>query len=490
MSHQEDIQRVPACWSHFLRAAHGASLDSRMLRMLEPAGISVDLALQPGSPALTMAGLGLLAACGIENADGSGRCAPALPRATTALRSAEGTAPVGTAPAGTAPVGTAPEGELLARLRAWVEQADARLDARHVLLLGEGSLDCGLRSVLHALSDQMSRRRLHCAGPCGGGFGSGADARHAIVVLGSHSFSDARTRLELEQARDWLRRAGVADPAARIVAVTADPAAARAAGIASAQIFVVPPELPPRHAWWALAPLVLGLCGGWTLWLQLCAGAAAMDQHVAQAPLLRNAPVQMALASLARAGARGGATWHIAVCGQALAMIPNYVQQLNMGDPAGLAAGPVVWSLPPAVTASGWLERHPEGAPVDFVALLDDPRASGTHGAELAECLAERRLLSLRQPVRPSTLIMLPRPDARSLGALLALYEHHNTLFESVLGRVHGCDGAGPVRRRLAAEIERQLGVPARAGAVDWHHDASTGYWIDRYRHTAAAARG
>ncbi|OZI32957.1 glucose-6-phosphate isomerase [Bordetella genomosp. 1] len=471
MAHYDDNNRVPACWSHFLRAAEGASLDARTLRMLEPAGIGVDLALQPGSPALTMAGLGLLAACGIEHADARSQCAPALPASVLTMRQD----------------GDAQQGELLARMRRWVEQADASADCRHVVLLGEGALDCGLRGVLHALSDQMHRRRLHCAGPCGGGFGAGAEARHALIVIGSLSFDDARTRLELEQARDWLRRAGVADPAGRIVAVTADPGAARAAGIASAQIFALPQDLPARHAWWAMAPLVLGLAGGWSLWLQLSAGAAALDQHVAQAPLLRNAPVQMALASLARAGARGGATWHIAVCGQALAHVPNYVQQLNMGDPAGPAAGPVVWSLPPALTAAGWLERHPEGAPVDFVALLDDPRAGGAHGAVLAECLAERRLLSLRQPVRPSTLIMLPRPDARSIGALLALYEHHNALFEAVLARVHGCDGSGPVRRRLAAEIERQLGVPARAGTVDWHHDASTGYWIDRYRHVMHA---
>ncbi|CPQ31918.1 glucose-6-phosphate isomerase [Bordetella pertussis] len=65
---------------------------------------------------------------------------------------------------------------------------------------------------------------------------------------------------------------------------------------------------------------------------------------------------------------------------------------------------------------------------------------------------------------------MLRQVDPRAVGALLALYEHKAF-----------------VQARLAQDIARQLAVPPEAGPVDWGHDSSTAFWIDRYREQGGA---
>ena len=156
---------------------------------------------------------------------------------------------------------------------------------------------------------------------------------------------------------------------------------------------------------------------------------------------------------------------------------------------------------------------------MDFIASLqghaDSPDA---HRMLLANCLAQRhrprccgkctgqapdvdgriddqeRALSLAQHMvhpggRPSTLIVLRQLDPRGLGALLALYEH-KVFVQSVVWGINPFDQWGvELGKRLATGIERELAVPVSAGVVDWGHDASTSYWIDRYRSHAQAPR-
>jgi len=59
---------------------------------------------------------------------------------------------------------------------------------------------------------------------------------------------------------------------------------------------------------------------------------------------------------------------------------------------------------------------------------------------------------------------------------------------QSVVWGVNPFDQWGvELGKRLATGIERELAVPVSAGVVDWGHDASTSYWIDRYRGHAQA---
>jgi len=214
-----------------------------------------------------------------------------------------------------------------------------------------------------------------------------------------------------------------------------------------------------------------------------------------------------------------------------LADLVPYLQQLEMeslgkrvagdGQPVGVPTAPIIWGMPGTDgqhTFFQWLHQSEDGAPVDFIASLQGhPGSPDAHRMLLANCLAQRQALlrgkSLEQALldvahiddreralslarhmvhpggRPSTLVVMRQLDPRSLGALLALYEH-KVFVQSVVWGINPFDQWGvELGKRLATGIERELAVPVSAGLVDWGHDASTSYWIDRYRSHAQAPR-
>ncbi|MGK0625148.1 hypothetical protein QJT91_25100, partial [Bordetella bronchiseptica] len=73
------------------------------------------------------------------------------------------------------------------------------------------------------------------------------------------------------------------------------------------------------------------------------------------------------------------------------------------------------------------------------------------------------------------------------VGALLALYEHKAFVQAALWGAALGGADQAQACQRLAQDIARQLAVPPAAGPVDWGHDSSTAFWIDRYREQGGA---
>jgi glucose-6-phosphate isomerase len=152
---------------------------------------------------------------------------------------------------------------------------------------------------------------------------------------------------------------------------------------------------------------------------------------------------------------------------QRLARLPAYLQQLEMesngksvslmGERIGFATAPVVWGEPASNAQHSFFQMLHQGtatAALDFIAPL---RGSwgGTLGQDLAlqNCLAQSQAFAFGHTIeeveadmrrsgasaadigrlkahrvyegnRPSSLLMYPRTTARSLGGLLALYEH------------------------------------------------------------------
>ncbi len=360
---------------------------------------------------------------------------------------------------------------------------------------------------------------------------AGLAPRRTLVVISSKSFTTSETLHNARAAIAWLKQGGVADVSDHLAAVTANAPAARALGVPSSQVFKMCDWVGGRYSVWSVAGLSIALTVGLDVLIGMRAGAEAMDQHFLQMPFASNAPVQLALAGLVNCSVLGFNSLNVAAYSGRLLHLVTYLQQLEMeslgkrvaGDGAavGVPTAPIIWGMPGTDgqhTFFQWLHQSEEGAPVDFIASLqghaDSPDA---HRMLLANCLAQRqalmrgksleqalldvahidnqeRALSLAQHMvhpggRPSTLIVLRQLDPRGLGALLALYEH-KVFVQSVVWGINPFDQYGvELGKRLASGIERELAVPVSAGVVDWGHDASTSYWIDRYRSHAQAPR-
>src|SRR3546814_2722166 len=132
-----------------------------------------------------------------------------------------------------------------------------------------------------------------------------------------------------------------------------------------------------------------------------------MDQLFLQAPLRKNAPLQMALAGLANRSVLGYATLAITPYDSRLMHLVPWAQQLEMeslgkvatrdGTPAGVPTGPVAWGISGTDcqhTFFQWLHQDTTGAPVDFIVCeRADHAYTRHHNMRIANCLAQRSAL-------------------------------------------------------------------------------------------------
>lgn len=506
-------------WLAFAEAAKNASRKGDRLRIIEAAGLRIDLTAQAQSSPLDAAGEALLAQQGFTGA-----------RATlyggenanwTEQRPAWHTALRASAPPAAVSAAILSERE---RVRRFTTELDQNPTYTGVLHLGIGGSDWGPRMVTRALRHAGLRRNVQFVSNIDSHAATDAfvllDPRKTLVIIASKSFTTAEPLANAEVAMQWMRDAGVTNPIDHVVAITANVDAALGFGIAPERIFQFWDWVGGRYSLWSAIGLPIALALGNEALDQLLAGAAEMDDHFLHAPTQQNAPLQMALSGIANRSVLGYATLAITPYDSRLFHLVPWAQQLEMeslgkvatrdGSPVGVPTGPVVWGMPGTDcqhTFFQWLHQDRTGAPVDFI-VCEQPDHSFDrhHNMLIANCLAQRSALlrgksyedaleevSAQEPDpvraallarhyvhpggRPSNFIMLPRLNAHSLGALLALYEH-KVFAQGAIWGINPFDQWGvEFGKRLAQQIIRELDSPADHAQPN--QDPSTRYWID-----------
>lgn len=506
-------------WRQFAAAAKIAPLRGEQLRLIQAPGLRLDLSAQAHSPALQEAAAALLAQQGFDAArarlfdGGHANWTEQRPAWHTALRAPQPPALVASA--------VLAERE---RVRQFVRQADAAKRYDCVLHLGIGGSDWGPRLATRALRHGTARRHARFASNVDSHSVADAMSRlnphNTLVIVASKSFATTEPLANAEVAMNWLRDAGVTDPIKQVVAITANVEAALDLGISPDHIFQIWDWVGGRYSLWSAIGLPVALALGNDSFDQLLAGAAAMDEHFRLAPLADNAPLQLALAGVVNRSVLGFDSLVISPYDSRLDYVVPWAQQLEMeslgkvatadGSPASVPTGPAVWGMPGTDcqhTFFQWLHQDTAGAPVDFILCEQPDHAYARHHKLLiANCLAQRaallrgksfdqalaetsriesdpdraRLLA-RHKVhpggRPSSLIVLPRLEAYTLGALLALYEH-KVFTQGVIWGINPFDQWGvEFGKALAKHIIRELDAsPPQQVAPQ---DPSTRFWID-----------
>jgi glucose-6-phosphate isomerase len=503
-----------SAWQDFVLAAKAARVHSERAHILEAAGLSVDLTGQARSAELDGAGQALLQARGFA------RQREQL-FSGAAVNHTEGRAAWHTQLRAAAPC----EEVVLERQRVndFARRADSERRWRSIVHIGIGGSDWGVRLAVAAFGYTRRWREVRFASNIDGhaieGALSGLNPRDTLIVLASKSFTTAETLQNGQRAIEWLRDAGVQDPYANVVAITARADLAAQWGVPPAHIFKLWEWVGGRFSLWSAIGLTASLAVGSDVVAGLQMGASAMDRHFALAPCALNAPVQMALAGVVNRSVLGYGSLNIAPYDFRLTHLVPYLQQLEMeslgksvgedGQPVEVPTGPAVWGMPGTDaqhTFFQWLHQGSDGAPVDFIVCQNaDHRWDEHHLSLLANCLAQREALlhgkdfatalneclqagvppeqveaqarhRVHQGGRPSTLIVLPQLSPYSLGALLALYEH-KVFTQGVIWGINPFDQWGveygkALARGIAAELR---GQPAPPGT---RHDASTAHWV------------
>ncbi|MBP6337331.1 MAG: glucose-6-phosphate isomerase [Vitreoscilla sp.] len=286
-----------------------------------------------------------------------------------------------------------------------------------------------------------------------------------LFIIASKTFTTQETMANAQVARDWFVANGGSDTAKHFVGVTTNIAAAAQFGIT--ETFGFWDWVGGRYSLWSAIGLSLAIAIGAEHFRAFLAGAHAMDQHFASAPLHSNLPVQMGLLDIWYRNFHGFGSRSVAPYHQGLKRLPAYLQQLEMesngkcvdaqGRVLGVGTSPVVWGEPGTNGQHAYFQMLHQGTdviPVEFIAVKTPTHQHpDLHTKLLANCLAQSQALmlgktaaealnetaptaskSLDQAVlarhrsfpgnRPSSTLVLEALTPRSLGALIALYEH------------------------------------------------------------------
>jgi glucose-6-phosphate isomerase len=389
------------------------------------------------------------------------------------------------------------------RMRALVDaiEAGAFGDVTGILHIGIGGSVLGPALLVDALGRRAPAFNVRFLSNIDGAAFDDAvktlDPATTLVVAASKTFTTLETLTNLDAARAWLQSAGIADPDSRLIAVTAKPEAALDQGIDETRILQFGEGVGGRYSLWSSVGLTAALALGWGAFEALLEGAAEMDRHFRFAESAANVPLIAAFADRLYAEQIGCQTRALFAYDERLRLVPFYLQQLEMesngksvtrdGKPVDHPTAPVTWGGTGTDAQHAVFQLLHQGtilAPVEFVAVreADDAQDPEHHRLLLLNAFAQGAALMQGRESddpqrsysgnRPSSTVLLDRLDARSLGALIAFYEHR-TFANAVLLGINPFDQFGV---ELGKDIARQLSE----GADEESLDASTRALMER----------
>jgi glucose-6-phosphate isomerase len=389
------------------------------------------------------------------------------------------------------------------RMRALIDaiEAGAFGDVTGVLHIGIGGSALGPALLVDALGRRSSSLVVRFLSNIDGAAFDDAvrplDPATTLVVAASKTFTTLETLSNLEAARAWLGEAGVEDPDGRLIAVTAKPDVALDQGIDETRILQFGEGVGGRYSLWSSVGVTAALALGWDAFEALLEGAAEMDRHFRFAEPATNVPLVAAFADRLYVEQFGCQSRALFAYDERLRLVPFYLQQLEMesngksvtaaGEPVAQPTAPVTWGGTGTDAQHAVFQLLHQGTvliPVEFLAVRegDDLQDPDHHRLLLLNAFAQGAALMEGRTSddpqrsysgnRPSATVLLDRLDARSLGALIAFYEHR-TFANAVLLGINPFDQFGV---ELGKDIARRLAE----GADDDSLDSSTRALIER----------
>ncbi|HEY8066159.1 MAG TPA: glucose-6-phosphate isomerase [Methylosinus sp.] len=353
---------------------------------------------------------------------------------------------------------------------------------------------------------------------------AGLDPARTLFIVSSKTFTTQETMVNAARARAFIVAAlGEAAVPAHFAAVSTRLDKVAEFGVDSSRVFGFWDWVGGRYSIWSAIGLALVIAIGPENFTEFLRGGFDMDEHFRSAPLERNIPVLMGLIGVFHRDVEGRAAQAVIPYDQRLARFPAYLQQLDMesngksvtrdGGVAEFATGPIVFGEPGTNGQHAFFQLLHQGTdvtPIDFLIAAEPTDADAHHHALLfANCLAQseafmrgRTLQEAKAQLaaqgldaarveelaphkvfsgdRPSSVLLYSRLDPRTLGRLVALYEH-KVFVQSVIWDINPFDQWGvelgkELANRLAPIVENANapldGLDAStAGLIAWRRE-------------------
>jgi len=338
-----------------------------------------------------------------------------------------------------------------------------------------------------------------------------------LFIVSSKTFTTLETMTNAASARAWLVGAFGGDDksvARHFCAVSTNAAEVARFGIDTANMFEFWDWVGGRYSMDSAIGLSTMLAVGPEHFRAMLEGFREMDEHFRRAPFQQNLPVLMALLGIWYTNFFGAQTVAVLPYEQYLKRFPAYLQQLTMesngkhvtleGRRVDYDTAPVYWGEPGTNGQHSFYQLIHQGTrliPCDFIAFLRPLNPLGVHhDILLANVLAQGEALAFGKSAeevkaqgssdalvphrtfegnRPSNTLLLDELTPKSLGRLVALYEH-SVFTQGVIWQIDSFDQWGvELGKVLAKAIVPQLQPDA---SVALAHDSSTNALIRRIR--------
>lgn len=398
---------------------------------------------------------------------------------------------------------------------------------QHVVNIGIGGSDLGPVMITEALRPYKNHLQMH--------FVSNVDGTHiaetlkkidpetTLFLVASKTFTTQETMTNALTARDWfIKIAGdKAHVAKHFAALSTNGKAVAEFGIDTNNMFEFWDWVGGRYSSWSAIGMPIALSAGFENFEALLQGAFEMDMHFATASYEQNVPVLLALIGLWYNNFHGAESEAILPYDQYMHRFPAYFQQGNMesngkyvdrnGNPVDYQTGPIIWGEPGTNGQHAFYQLIHQGTkliPCDFLAPAISHNPIGDHHPKLlanffaqtealafgkskeqveAEFLAAGKTLEQVKDLvpfkvfegnRPTNSILFKSLTPKTLGALIAMYEH-KIFVQGAIWNIFSFDQWGvELGKQLANKILPELNT---AEAVT-SHDCSTNGLINTWK--------
>ena len=401
-----------------------------------------------------------------------------------------------------------------------------------VVNIGIGGSDLGPAMASLALAPYHDGPRTHFVSNIDGAHIhdtlKGLSAETTLFIIASKTFTTVETMTNAGTARKWVEeKLGKKAVGRHFAAVSTALDLVAEFGIEKDRVFGFWDWVGGRYSVWGAIGLPVMIAVGPRDFRAFLEGAHEMDEHFRTAPPEKNLPVLLGLVGY----------WHRVVCGyparaiipydQRLSRLPAYLQQLDMesngksvtldGSKVTTPTGPLVWGEPGTNGQHAFFQLLHQGTdiiPVEFMVAANghEPNLRHHHDLLLANCLAQSEALMKGRTLeearaqmlakgmkpeqvekiaphrvfsgnRPSLTIVYAKLDPRTLGRLIALYEHR-VFVEGTLFDINSFDQWGV---ELGKELATQL-LPVVEGKENaGNRDASTAGLVGHIRQLRGA---
>jgi glucose-6-phosphate isomerase len=396
-----------------------------------------------------------------------------------------------------------------------------------VVNIGIGGSDLGPVMVTEALKAYKNHLNMH--------FVSNVDGTHIVETLksvnpettlfliASKTFTTQETMGNAHSAREWFIAAGGKDEdvAKHFAALSTNSEGVAKFGIDTKNMFEFWDWVGGRYSLWSAIGLSIALSIGYDNFIELLEGAHAMDNHFKSTELEQNLPVALALVGIWYNNFFEAETNAILPYDQYMHRFAAYFQQGDMesngkhvdrnGKPVDYQTGPIIWGEPGTNGQHAFYQLIHQGTkliPADFIAPAQSHNPLGEHHNMLlsnffaqTEALMNGKTLEVVvdelkkagksdeeiekiapfkefEGNRPTNSILLKKITPRSLGSLIAMYEH-KIFVQGIIWNIYSFDQWGvELGKQLAGKILPELKDDAEVST----HDSSTNGLINQYK--------